>query len=605
MLTALITIIIIVGFALRQYYKSSLVKSFVVFITAVCAAVLAFNYFELLAGVFYRYDEGRIGWAQPGSFILIFIVTFATLRTIGAKLIRQNVQLPTLPDHIGAVIFAVMTGLIITGLLLSSIAMMPIATKWPYQRFDASEPDISNPAKTLLNPDGFATGLFGMLSKGSFSGKKSFTVLHPDFLDQRFLSRAGIENDVKLITGTDAIIVPAAWPAPENLTDTATGQLVEGKLNQSLIIVRVGIKPGKRTQGGAMDQNNQARFTLSQLRLICKEKTDEEDSLKGNAKTIYPEGYLRTSDALQKKTLYEEIVMKPANFSTDPNYGKIQWLDLAFYLPKNHVPVLIEFKQNAIAQVVTFIASDQAPQTIPFIQSNKLTSKGPAQLHPVTSARIHGLELAAGDKLLDGLSLPITTIEDWQQSEKPELDMETRFDGNKISYARTRLIPSAAGEEPSAPRRGSRSSRRAAKAGDFYKLLSPPLGYRLVSLKCNAPPAGAIITPEQLPAPVEPSGKAHNPIGLIAAGMINNQTVYEVDYCGLTIDQISDGLVFDADACVANPFPEEFWLPQKAQRITELYIIYLVKPETIITSVRAGGSKTSAGLKKYEGFIVE
>ena len=95
------------------------------------------------------------------------------------------------------------------------------------------------------------------------------------------MSRAGIENDVKLITGTDAIIVPSAWPAPEKLTDTATGQLVEGKLNQSLTIVRVGIKPGKRTQGGAMDQDNQAKFTLSQLRLICKEKADATDSLKG------------------------------------------------------------------------------------------------------------------------------------------------------------------------------------------------------------------------------------------------------------------------------------------------------------------------------------
>jgi len=599
MLAGLATIIIILGCAAHQYLKGSLVKSFVTFMTAVCAVVLAFSYFELLAKVFFRYDF-LVSWAQGISLILIFILSFAVLCSIAGKLIRQDIYFMLLLDRISAIAFGVLIGFIISGTVLTSVAMMPLPAKWPYQRFYEKVPSASQtPKKALLNADGFVTGLFSMLSKGSLSGKSSFAVLHPSFLDQIFLNRHPIDRAIEIVTGEKAIIIPrknAAWPAPENLLDVATGQAVGQKPHHMLTIVRVGIKPGSRKNGGAMDENHRVRFTLSQLRLICKEKNAAKHLLAGSAKGLYPTGYLRTSDSLQKKPLNEEVTMESFNFTDDPNYGKVRWLDLAFYVPNNFTPVLVQFKQNALAKVPRLVQPDQAPKTVPFIQPDRLAPSNIAKVNPVSSAKIHGIELAAGDRLLEGLSLKISTAEQWQKAEKNESGIETQFDGSKVSYARTKLIPL---QEKKLRRR-----RRRGPSG-FNRLLSPYPGYLLVSLKCNNPAAGAAINADQFPELVDLFGEAHHPVGLIAAARVNNQTVYEVDYCSLSAGEVATGLVFDAAGSVAKTFPDTIRITAEAQKITELYMLYLIKPNTTITSVKPGGSKTRAALTDYEGFPVK
>lgn len=360
-MASLLVVLIISGCAAYQYLKGTLVKSVATVIIAVCAGIVAFSYFELLAKVFISHNL-LIPWSQTLSFVLLSVLVFAILQTLAVQLTRQPIDLGLWPERIGRIVCGVFVGLIISGLLLTALAMAPLSNKYPYQRFDASRPNAEKPNKVLFNADGFVTGWFNIISSGSFSGRRSFAALHPAFLDQVFLNRHSIADGISIITTSKAIEVPkkiAAWPAPEGLKDSRDpNKPIEPKSGHNLTIVRVGIKRNAVRDAG--------EFTLSQLRLICKQKSNAKNPLVGKGKNVYPIGYLKTADQLQISQLNDQIKLKAADFD-----GRVKWLDFAFYVPSDFLPVLVEFKQNNIAQVPPPVTAEQAPPPAPFIQPSK------------------------------------------------------------------------------------------------------------------------------------------------------------------------------------------------------------------------------------------
>jgi len=367
----LVILLIISSCVAYQYLKGTFIKSFATVIIVICASVVAFGYFELLANVFIsRSGNSRfsalVPWAQPLSFTLLFVLTFGILQTIVARLTHQKVDLGLLPERIGRVVCGIFLGIITSGLLLTVLAMAPLPGKYPYQRFDENRPDAEKPNKVLFNADGFATGWFSMVSKGSFSGKRSFATLHPAFLDQVFLNRHKLEDKLSITTSSNAIELPkkkaaqkaaAAWPAREDLKDT-NGRPLPPKSGHSLTIVRVGIKKNALKDPG--------KFTLAQLRLICKQKRHaDKNPLAGKAKNVYPLGYLSAANRLQTKRLNDVITLVRSDFK---NKATVRYIDFAFYVPTDSVPVLLEFKQNSIAEVPPLVTADDAPPTDPFIQ---------------------------------------------------------------------------------------------------------------------------------------------------------------------------------------------------------------------------------------------
>jgi len=589
-MASLLVVLIILGCVAYQYLKSTFIKSFAVVITSICAGVVAFGYFEVLAKVVAGYSPSLAPWAQMLSFALLFILAFAILQTIAAQLTRRSVDLGPLPERIGRVVCGIFLGLIVSGLLLTAAAMAPIPTKYPYQRFDATSPDAEKPNKVLFNTDGFATGWFSVVSSGSFSGKRSFATLHPDFLDQLFLNRLEIGNKVSIITSSDAIEIPkkAVWPAPEGLKDS-DGRPVLPKSGHNLTIVRVGVTAKAIKEGGT--------FTPSQLRLVCKQKSDAEDLLAGKGKNIYPAGYLKTADELKFKKLTDQIKIEQSDFD-----GKIKEIDFAFYVPDGFVPVLVEFKQNSLAQVPPPVAYEQAPPPVPFIPLSECATDI-AELQPVNSAKVYGVELAAKTKLLTGLTLEISDPNQWQNVQTARSIKPAQFEERKINYVRAELkIEKTEQEEDEVPKEKSRKEGRGVSG-----MLSPLDNYRLLSLKCSNPSTGMVLKTEQLPVLVELSGLIHHAVGIIASGEVDGQILYEVDYCSVTTEDIADGLTFAEDGTVTRPFPDTVWLTEQAQSISEFYVLYLVKSDknAIITSVQPADSQVSAGFKDYEGFSVK
>ncbi|MHC4158591.1 MAG: CvpA family protein [Planctomycetota bacterium] len=592
-MAALLILVIIAGCVAYLLLKSTLVKSFTVLITAVCAAIIAFAFFESLANVFIGRDI-LVPWAQPLSFILLFILSFAVLQIIAGQLTRQRFEMGLLAERIGRVLCGIFLGLVISGLLITALAMAPIPNKYPYQRFDRTNPNAEKPNKVFFNADGFVTGYFSIISSGSFSGKKSFAALHPAFLDQVFLNRHKFADKVSTVTTPDAMKIQkkAVWPAPDGLKDQ-DARPIPSKSGHNLTIVRAAFSNRMLKKSPT--------FTLAQLRLICKKADDAENPLAGKGINIYPIGYLRTAGQLMTKRLDDQIKLELADFKDG-----VREIDFAFYVPNGFIPVLIEFKQNSIVEVSPPVAPEQAPPPLAFIPIAECTITN-TELQPLASAKIHGLELATGSQLLEGLTLLIQDSNQWRAVQTQQSIKPAEFVDGMFNYVRAELIVEKPAEEQQSQDEDEEKKpwqiRRA-----FLEMFELLTDYDLLSLKCNNPPAGVAIAAEQLPTLIGAAGSVHHAVGVIAAAPLNEQTtIYEVDYCSLTTEDLEQGLTIAEDGSVAKPFPDTIWLPQQAQKISEFYVLYLVETgrNLIITSVKPADSPTAVGFKKYGGLFIK
>ena len=104
-----------------------------------------------------------------------------------------------------------------------------------------------------------------------------------------------------------------------------------------------------------------------QLRLICKREGYGNNPLAGTAINIYPIGHLKAADQIQVST---EIKLDRNDFEEN---SREKFIDFVFCIPRDFVPVLLEFKQNNIVTIPsTAIASlDDVPPPAVFDQSSE------------------------------------------------------------------------------------------------------------------------------------------------------------------------------------------------------------------------------------------
>ena len=397
-MAGIVVLLIIIGCAAFQFFKGSIVRALATIIIAIFASFAAFGFFEALASVLIkRGNDGSmlalVPWAQSLSFLFLFVLVFAILQTAVIQMTnKQKIDLGLLPERIGRPVLGIILGFIISGVLLTFLVMAPLPNKYPYPRFEPRSIQVDNPKKALLNPDGFVTGLFGMISNGSFSGKRSFTGLHPNFLDQLFLNR--LDSDISVVSGSSpAIEVPldkAAWPASEALKTQVEELNRQGKLSRSpgkptgsyeLMVVRVGIK---KTAIKPDAKINAGTFALPQLRLICKSREYDSDPLTGEGQNVYPIGYLQTANSIE---VASKIEVKRDDIKGNASAKEIDFL---FAVPSGYVPALVQFKLNNVVRIpANAILTDasQAPSPAVFSQSsgNEGEDRRPSGTQPDSS----------------------------------------------------------------------------------------------------------------------------------------------------------------------------------------------------------------------------
>ena len=335
MIAAAVTIIIALLCVAYLYLKSSTPRSFAVVIVVVIAVIAALGYYEIASDLLI--SRGRGGqWAQPAVFLAIFIGVLAGAKSLVDFLLDKDVEFGPLYAKIAAVVCGIIAGLIISGALFIALAMSPLAPKWPYPRFDETNLAINSPNKALLNSDGIVAALFGWISKGSLSSAKSFAFYHPDFIDQLHLNHYKASEGVYTIAAADSVVVPKKY-----------GVRIMDFDERAYIVVRMGVKSGEISTGGAMDKDNNVSFTFSQVRLVCKEKAQAAETT-GSAQVVYPQAQV-VQNQLIPMSPDETFSFGRGEFARFSPYGMVAWIDLAFRVPSNLSPVLIEFKNNALA----------------------------------------------------------------------------------------------------------------------------------------------------------------------------------------------------------------------------------------------------------------
>ena len=391
-MASIAVLIIMLGCAVLLFLKGTIVRALATIIVAICALIAAFSFFESLANlIISRADKGSlvslVNIAQPICFTVIFIIVFAVLETLALYLTREKVDFGLWPERAGRAVCGIILGFIISGVVVTVLGMVPsLPLKLPYERFEATSPKPNAPKKVLFNADGFVTNLFSTISNGSFSGKRSFSVLHANYLDQIYLNR--LTEDTSILTSiTPAITVPiekAAWPAPDAIKTQISELKTSGELNDSPgkpvenstpMIVRVGIK---RSAIKNEEKINGGKFTASQLRLICKKNTETQDALSGTAINVYPVGYLRSSSQIQ---VAKEIQLDNNSFGNNPT----KEIDFVFCVPNGYKPVLVEFKLNSVTQIpqnAIIKDSSEAPEPATYYQRTEGDNQGGNPVSP-------------------------------------------------------------------------------------------------------------------------------------------------------------------------------------------------------------------------------
>jgi len=356
-MVSLIMLAIMAGCAVGLYLKGTLAQGIVMIFNALVAGLVAFGFFEVAARYLIHYSPGMAPWAPMACFLLVLVLVFAILMAVEMQIAKEKVDLGTLPERIGRPLAGVVLGYIATGYLLVAAALAPLPSEYPYPRFEARNPNPASPKKPLLSPDGFVSGLFATISRGSFSAirtPQSFALLHAGYVDQLHLNRPSAK-DVPLMTSTPALDVPrkaGVWNAPAGLRD-ANGRPPSVPAGTSLMLVRVDFRKGAL--------RDSARFTLSQMRLVCGPRGGAGQSLAGKGQPVYPLGYIGPGGHLETKSLSEVIALEGTQ-----GEGDAITMDLAFAVPTNLVPVLLEFKRNNVVQLSAPASAEDTPQPVPF-----------------------------------------------------------------------------------------------------------------------------------------------------------------------------------------------------------------------------------------------
>lgn len=588
----LLIILLCTGFA---YLKTNLVKTVALIFFSIFAAIIAFGYFEILSGYLIKQSTENIPailpWLPAISFLLIFALALAIFYTTLTQILKVNVKLAEKPELIGKIVGGIILGFILSGVFLVFLFLAPLPANLPYQKFNPHNPDIDSPASAIFNPEGFITGVFSNASSGSLSGNKSFSVLHPNFIDQVYLNRLSISSNIS-ITSDDEIILPAenaAWIINEKLTDE-NGTAVSSRNSNVLITLRTGFKnPGiKKTFS----------FSVSQMRLLCK-KAPGTKTFKGRSESFYPIGYITITGRIKRTKLNEQIALTRSEMTERLPIGTGKWIDFVYEIPDGFTPFALEFKLNDIKSVPGMAGPEDIPEADFFIPSKALTSVF-AELEGA-SAKIYGVSLTASGRLLQDVALNNINTNELLTLFTADSNSAPDFEDNQFNYTKSRLTINSQSISDYSP------DIEGAGLKPVAQLLMPLNEYKIIDLKCNTPAVGSPISPQDLPTLIDAYGKAHCAVGIIASGKIGDRTIYQFDYCAVTSANRADGLIIGENQNVTATCITNIWLPrvEGLESVSEFHLLYLVKGETLITNVQPANTTAKQMFSQYQAFLAK
>ncbi|MBN1817020.1 MAG: hypothetical protein JW828_06640 [Sedimentisphaerales bacterium] len=329
-----VILLIIVACAIYYYLKCTIMTAIVSLICAVFGLLIAMGYFDTVNNLVIA--RGMIGpkW-PPVSLLVLFVLSAVLLRVLAGFVVGSQIDLGSLAQKIVVPVLGVFQGLILSGVLLVATGSVTSSRFISYARFSPGSESPANPSKLLINVDGMISGLFSWISQGSLSGTKSFAVYHADYLDQLHLSRIG---QTYPLSGSNGMIVPSKGVRRRTFDEGG------------FLVVRMGLKYTSIKQGGAASPAGGVSFAPAQIRLVAKDASRPADTT-GKGTVFYPVKFVENGK-LVDKPLHEVITVdRDKDLTEKPSGGKAAWYDVAFDVPENQTPVLLQFKLGSVTEL--------------------------------------------------------------------------------------------------------------------------------------------------------------------------------------------------------------------------------------------------------------
>ena len=345
-------IVLLIGVIGYFYYVQGFLTSLLTAACAVIGAVVAVSYHENLADLAFKTrltDEG-----SALSLVLLFALTFVVLRLTFDNAIPGNIRLPVLMDRIGGAVFGLIAAIFATGVFAIAAQTLPfgpsimglsrfktVASRDVHvptmgQAMDSEISDqlssdtlVDTDRQSLLVPvDEWVLGFVSFLSDGgSLAGDRTLASVHPNYLDEQFGQRIGIQSGAEHIAvnspGHEQVSVPLAYvPSALAEADAEIAQLRDGVLKT--------LKPTLTTDGSnvivvirvmftaaAADEDKYVRFGTGSVRLVA------------NGVNYYPLGTIDDSGVLRMDKPDDPLFVGVS----DGDHAA----DLVFYVPKADV----------------------------------------------------------------------------------------------------------------------------------------------------------------------------------------------------------------------------------------------------------------------------
>jgi hypothetical protein len=328
------------------YLKCEVLTSITTLLSALFGIVAALGYHEVLGSFILSkgYGQEHAYWA---SALILFVVVFAVLRTAAIQILNPKIEFSPIIKQVTSIVCGGLCGLLISGMLLIVLAMSPASGSLSYSRYNlagAVNPD--KPAPLLINADGWVSGLFSWISRGSLSGTSSYALYHPDPLNQIHLNRA---KGAFPIAGKQALKLPGKnYIRQKDITDT-------DNISKPMVVVRMGFNQQLFKSGGAANAEGNLTLALGQVRMICGTKGDTEGT--GVGTPVYPAGFVVKNKVEEKKL--GEVITLDRKEAQDLRYGNFVWKDIAFQVPSGLTPKMLNYKYNVFFKLDPVVAGSE------------------------------------------------------------------------------------------------------------------------------------------------------------------------------------------------------------------------------------------------------
>ncbi|MGA2582727.1 MAG: hypothetical protein ABSG31_05570 [Tepidisphaeraceae bacterium] len=283
------------------HYIQGLFSATISAILVIIAAMVAMAYHEWAAN--FLLTTGFAPYAISIALTAIFAIVYIIPKIIIDSLVPGNVRYPVLMDKIGAAAMGLLAGLFATGIVAIAAEALPFGPVFGmYSRYavadvpgrfmstrgsyddttsnDVLQVDTLDPDKAQhlwFHQDDLVNGMFKLVSAGSLSDTLPFAANHPDYIDELYGQRLGIQVGAKTlmvgddlsvdriftqsklaqVDGEEADLRGPGYQAPPSVLQPAPGQ--------TLVIIRTKIKSDKDNN----DSDAVLRISSGAIRLLA------------------------------------------------------------------------------------------------------------------------------------------------------------------------------------------------------------------------------------------------------------------------------------------------------------------------------------------------